>query len=137
MEEATRLKKEKERQEIERKTREAFAQMALAEEEEARKAEMLVRRLEAKEKEWISKLQGTQRVQEQAFRYLEDSLMRDAEVAATTIRSVSTKNIHGGSPSRRLKSGGGDGNGSACGFPESDVTGSISTVASAEIAFAN
>lgn len=76
-EEERRLKKERLKQEAERKKHEIFLKKAMQEEDEARKAEALVRQLEAKEKEWLQKLQGTKQVQENAYGYLENALMND------------------------------------------------------------
>jgi hypothetical protein len=76
-EEQARIKREQEKLEHDRKVREYYEQKAREEEEEARKAEALVKALEEKEKEWIERLQLTQKIQENAFVELETVLTRD------------------------------------------------------------
>jgi membrane protein involved in colicin uptake len=76
-EEAFRLKKEAERRENERRIREENERKAAAEEAEARKAEKLVKALEKKEREWMSKLKESQVLQESAFVQLETALQTD------------------------------------------------------------
>jgi septal ring factor EnvC (AmiA/AmiB activator) len=77
LEEQIRMKRDMEKQENERRIREQYEKRAAAEESEARRAEKLVRALEQKEKEWMSKLAEAQTIQEAAFGHLEYSLLRD------------------------------------------------------------
>ena len=74
--EAARLRREEEAREKERKVREFYERKAAEEEAEARRAEKLVKELERKEREWISKLRNAQLVQENAFEHLESALMK-------------------------------------------------------------
>ena len=60
---------------LDRKIQEEYESKALAEEAEARRAEKLVKALEKKEREWIEKLRLAQKTQEDAFGYLEGTLM--------------------------------------------------------------
>lgn len=74
MEEEMKMKKELERQEKERKMKEMYQKKLVEEALEAKRAEKLVKILEKKEKEWISKLKSAQTVQDTAFEQLENAL---------------------------------------------------------------
>jgi DNA repair exonuclease SbcCD ATPase subunit len=74
MEEEMKRKKEQERQERERKRKEQYQKKLMEEAEEAKRAEKLVKILEKKEREWISKLKSTQTMQDTAFEQLENAL---------------------------------------------------------------
>lgn len=64
MEEEAKLKREQEKRDQERRLRESYLKKAKAEEDDARKAEKLVKALEKKEKEWMNKLSNAQQLQE-------------------------------------------------------------------------
>lgn len=76
-EENAKLRKEEERRENERRVKEIYDKKAEEEEREAIHAEKLVRMLEKKEKEWITKLQYAQSVQQRACENLEVALIPD------------------------------------------------------------
>ena len=76
LEQAAKEKRERERKERERKTREIYEKKAAEEEAEARRAEKLVKELERKEREWISKLKDAQNIQEYAYEELETALTK-------------------------------------------------------------
>lgn len=77
LEEDAKLKREAEKREQDRKIREFYEAKARKEEEEAMRAEKLVRALEKKEREWMEKLRAAQTVQEIAFEHLESALLKD------------------------------------------------------------
>lgn len=77
-EEDIKLKKELDKREQERRVHDAFLQRAKQEEQEAAKAEKMVRALERKEKEWIERLKGVQIAQETAFEKLGSALQADS-----------------------------------------------------------
>jgi hypothetical protein len=74
MQEEAKRKREFEREERERRHREALLRKAQEEEIEARKAEQIIKLLEMKEKEWISKLREAQRAQEETIREIEEAV---------------------------------------------------------------
>ena len=86
--EQARLRRERERQENERKAREYHEKLIAAEMEEARRAEQLVRELEKREQEWISRLRTTQSIQETAFEHLEAALLLDENAVASPYLKV-------------------------------------------------
>lgn len=78
--EQARLKRERDRLESERKIKEYHEKLLQEEMEEAHRAELLVRDLEKKEQEWISRLRTTQTIQETAFEHLEAALLLDDSI---------------------------------------------------------
>jgi len=70
------LKREKEKLDQERKIKEYYESKVKAEDDEARRAEALVKALERKEREWIDKLREAQQDQEVAFVELEQTLQK-------------------------------------------------------------
>lgn len=97
-EEVARLKKIAMKEAAERKKREEFLAKAAEQEREARKAEEFVKMLERKEKDWFSRLQQTQAVQENAYIYLESALMQEAPRPGSAMES--TGGGANGSPSK-------------------------------------
>ena len=81
--EQARLRREQERLENERRAREYHEKLIAAEMEEASRAEQLVKELEKREQEWISRLRTTQSIQETAFEHLEAALLLDDNAAAS------------------------------------------------------
>jgi NADPH-dependent glutamate synthase beta subunit-like oxidoreductase len=81
--EQARLKRERDRLENERKVREHQERLLAVEVEEARRADLLVKELEKKEQEWISRLRTTQTIQETAFEHLEAALLLDDNAVAS------------------------------------------------------
>lgn len=98
LQEAARAKRIAEKEERERKAREMYERKAKEEEAEARRAEKLVKELERKEREWISKLREAQSVQEYAFEELEDALLKPANMSMT---ATSSSGKSGGSPNSK------------------------------------
>lgn len=121
-EEESRQRKLAQKQEAERIKHEKYLAMAQAEEEEARKAEEFVKDLERKEQEWLGKLTKTQKVQENAYGYLENALLKDYNGIGTTggptpassASALGQRTGAGGSGSsgqKKRRSGGGGSNG--------------------------
>jgi hypothetical protein len=75
LEEEAAAKKEAEKARQDKIVRDQYEAKAAAEESEARRAEKLVKALEKKEREWIEKLRMAQKTQENAFEYLEETLL--------------------------------------------------------------
>lgn len=119
MEEEARLKKEQERIEREQKVREYYQQKLAEEAAEAKRAERLVKELERKEKEWISKLREAQVVQEEAFDQLETALHKEGSTPPSStlkrgpgsILRSSNGHDHGSPQSKFQGSGGSVGSG--------------------------
>jgi len=88
-EEQIRRKREAEKAALDRKVQEEYEARALAEENEARRAEKLVKALEKKEREWIEKLRMAQKTQEDAFEYLEGTLMGNKNGVNDSMASLS------------------------------------------------
>lgn len=84
MEEEARARREHEKREQDRRLREMLEAKAAAEEAEARRAEKLVKALEKKEREWMTKLQEAQSIQEAAFGHLEYALVRDGPASRSS-----------------------------------------------------
>ena len=96
------LKREVEKRNQEKKMRDFLAQKAHIEEQEAGKAEKLVRILENKEREWILKLQEAQHLQESAVQHLQEAIVDDSlniQVSSDKIRKKS-KNLEANISSR-------------------------------------
>lgn len=82
LEEEAKRKREEEKRRNDQRVREEYERRAAAEQTEVKRAEKLVKALERKEREWMSKLQDAQTVQEAAFEHLEYALLKPSGAAA-------------------------------------------------------
>lgn len=85
------LRREKEKLDQERKIKEYYEAKVKAEEDEARRAEALVKALEKKEREWIDKLREAQQDQEVAFVELEQTLQKSDTTSPGTTAAATAQ----------------------------------------------
>jgi hypothetical protein len=108
-EDEAKRKREEEKRKHDERVRLEYERRAAAEQAEVRRAEKLVKALERKEREWMSKLQEAQTVQEAAFEHLEYALLkpsRDSGSVVSSIRSPGEESTRKSvSSERRTKSG--------------------------------
>lgn len=100
--EEARIRRAQEREEQERRMREFHLSKAREEEFEALRAEKLVRVLEEKEKEWIARLQETQRLQEATTKQIEMGLLDDTLLIESPAKIREKIGLTSPSPHRRL-----------------------------------